>query len=177
MNQLVIFLITSMFLSCTPSTKVNADSEQASEISGENKEVQPVPRAFVTVTSPGTQMIGEDGQPVSQFMVEHTIYLQFKSGIKPVITTIRFDGAELTPAFEKIDQSTLSVGKTFDSNTDIYIDRVSGLTLWKLSCSTVTQDANIAGPAKKIFLKGTAGAQNFTYNLSNEIQLQPQMMY
>src|SRR6476661_4884509 len=88
--------------------------------------------AYLKVSSPGAQMVGEDGQPIRQFIINRFIILEVPSNQKLAISKVSSGNTWFNATVEKLP-AKFEAGKASNTGKEIKLKAARGFQLWKIA--------------------------------------------
>lgn len=130
--------------------------------------------AFYGTSSPGTQMQGEDGNPVPvKVTVNRFIYIEWRGKKKPEITTVLYDGKSFEVTISEEEGDTAKLGPNYTNNPDFKVTAKKCNSLWKLSLPAAFTDEAPDLNCTNIVIGDGEGGCSFSLNRETPLMTMP----
>jgi len=128
-------------------------------------------RAFVKVSSPGTQMVDDSGTPLNNFIVERFLILEIPAGQKPLLERVSSGKISFNFAAEKISGNRFDAGKLYSTEKPARIRmQKKNNQLWKISLTSKDGKAH-EEILNNIIVSGKLNRKPFRLLIRKETQL------
>ncbi|MEO7445131.1 MAG: hypothetical protein ABIT96_06810 [Ferruginibacter sp.] len=127
--------------------------------------------AFFTVSSPGAQMVKQDGQAVDKSIIKRYMIMEAAKGKPIIVKEIKIDGQEYKVNAVEMLPPVFEVGKTYADNKSVKVSASNaGVQQWKVSFMLKGGSESTA-PLKEFKVKGTVGGSSFKLEFPEDLQL------
>jgi hypothetical protein len=152
----VLFLVHLVFSGCAQSSFIKKAS------------------AFVSETSPGTEMLDDNGKPVVQLpIINYFVYVEF-SGTTPEWKYAWYKDQMFTVVATKIEQNKLEIGIDKQTGKKVFVQSAKGNELWQLEL--LPKEKYSKPPSKlkggELLIEGTKNKKVFHFRIPKVIFLQ-----
>jgi len=135
-----------------------------------------IPRAwlFSKESIPGIIPRGLEGKQLPVYRdTLHIIYLEVKGTEAPVIDSIFYKGRLFSSAVHQVPPQEWKVGVKKASGDSLSIRPSGGNAVWKVELSPAATTIYKELQGKIMIIKGSLGNKPFTYSISSETELEP----
>ena len=130
--------------------------------------------AFVSETSPGTQMVDDNGNPVAQLRItNYTAYVEF-SGAEPEWRYAWYGKKMFTMVATKVEQNKLEIGIDKHSGKKVFVEPAKGNQLWQLELLPTEMYSKPPSNTKagELLLEGIKSNKMFHFRIPKVVLLQ-----
>lgn len=175
------FVLSLMFislLSCCQQKKISVAEKNTELPTKGSSETTLIAQAFFSVTSPGAQMVDENGNAVDNFIITREVFIEYEGNEIPTeITAVTPQGLIYKGIATKVNAEGVIVGKLQNNNEEISLKPKSNHNLWKFELEPVGFTKQSTEALKYLNVKALFGTKNFTKRIIGETQLQGQILY
>ena len=127
--------------------------------------------AYYSVSMPGTQMVDENGNPITpKPTITRFIYVEYSGAKMPDIKTVRYNGAEISFSVVNVTAKTVSVGdKNLNPNNSITAKK--GNKFLKIEMHPEEGKVMPDTDCKSIIIKSKQGGKVFKFYVMREKEI------
>ncbi len=170
-------MFISLF-SCCQQKKIAMAEKNTESTTDLSSESALIARAFFTVTSPGAQMVDENGNAVSNFIITREVFIEYKGEDVPTeITAVTPQGLIYKGTASKVEKEGVLVGKLQSNDKELSLRPKQNNNLWKIELQPVGFTKQSTEALKYLDIKALFGTKAFKTRIVGETQLQGQLLY
>lgn len=179
MKYTLVLLLTFFSLSsCCQQKKISKGEKNTQPTIESTSKTALIAQAFFTVTSPGAQMVDENGNAVNNFIVSRAVFIEYKGDEIPTeITAVTPEGLIYKGAASKVNQEGEVVGKLQNNNVEITLRPKTNHNLWKIELQPLGFIKQSTEALNYLDIKAIFGTKIFKTRIVGETQLQGQLLY